>query len=327
MTQAAAHRKHDNQGGLMSLMTLENFYFLSRPGNPPLLREAFFNYFPAEAPYHHGEDAVSYSNEDTGVYFHWCWHEAEAEGNTACISFELDYFRPHTFGLEAAEVLRPFVDHFDLIVEDPQPEGLGKGEFSEEGFLCGYEAQNRATSRSIAAHGEREGGDYLRRCGVHWQPRTRNRAYWEWNRHRQRLDHALSDEGIELYVPQVYFCVIDGEVRSFTLCNNLDPMAVPKVDHVLVARHDLQGRYKKQSKPGHAWVSWSELVEAAPDFQVREASGDVSLPYLILFSEEYDGMASAPRSLVRWAIGLPDWGGPLRRIEPRLVLDTELLMP
>src|SRR5262249_47495192 len=160
----------------------------------PLQRQTFFDYFPNNSPYHpHQEEgSVSYSNEGTGVYFHWHWHEADDKGNAAFVAFEIDYFRPHTFGLEAADVLRPFVDHFRLVVEDPQPYGMGEGEFSEEGFLRGYNSQNRATSRGIAAHGERVSGDYLRRCGVHWQPRARNRAYWQWNRGRRRLDSALS---------------------------------------------------------------------------------------------------------------------------------------
>ena len=48
-----------------------------------------------------------------------------------------------------------FVHAFDLVVDDPQMAGMGRGEFSADGFLAGWNAGNRfAHGAIVAQHGD-----------------------------------------------------------------------------------------------------------------------------------------------------------------------------
>src|SRR5262249_26949365 len=123
-----------------------------------------------------------------------------------------------------------------------------------------------------------------------------------------------------------WFCREGDQVRSFALYPDLVPTAVPRVDYVYIMRDQLASPYKERSKETPGWVRWDELVAVAPGFEVRnQAPGNDHLPFLILFSEEYDCMEHPPKSLARWVIGLPDWPGKPEVISPDEILDTELL--
>src|SRR5262249_13577013 len=114
-----------------------------------LRRKAVFDYLSGDYFSHEG-DEVHYSHPDTGVYFHFTRvkggkrdSDDPNEGGRTHVYFNMNFYRPHTFGLEAAEVLGRFVERFDLTVDDPQSEGMGQGEYSREGFLRGWNAGNR----------------------------------------------------------------------------------------------------------------------------------------------------------------------------------------
>src|SRR5215212_760003 len=93
-------------------------------------KKSFGAYFGARGNYEMGEGQAVYQNEDTGVYFVF------DEPQEGMVMFNLNFFRPHVFGLEAAIELEEFVRHFGAKVEDPQ--GEMKGKFSREGFLKGW---------------------------------------------------------------------------------------------------------------------------------------------------------------------------------------------
>jgi hypothetical protein len=300
----------------------------------PLRREAFLAYFEGER-FHHDGDTVNYSNDDTGVYFHFTWYgggtdvdapnrQTDAYRRQPYIHFNMNYFRPHTFGLEAARVLPRVVEHFDLVVSDPQSEGMGQGDFSEEGFLRGWNAGNRFAAQAVGAM--RQAGETAL-GGTLTLPAALNRAYWDWNYRRQQICDDLCDlELIGVYVPPIWFCREDGQVRSFALFPNLVPTAVPRVDYVFALRNELGKPYAKRSKDTPAWVRWEELVAAAPGFEVRGAErGDQTHPHLILFSEDYHSMETPPKSLANWVIGLPGWPGKPDQVRPDEILDAELL--
>lgn len=307
-----------------------DLYLHSRPDNPPLSREEFFEHLTGDH-FEHTGDTVNYSNKDTGVYFHFDWSaggpaDANKDDQSASpphLYFNINFFRPHTFGLEAAEVLPGLVEALDLIVSDPQSEGMGEGEFSVEGFLRGWNAGNRFAARamrSVQARGETVIGGHLS------LPAAVNRAYWSWNYNKASLCDELGDiELIGVYVPPIWFCREGDQVKSFALWPNLVPTAVPKVDYVLVLRNELAGRYAEHSNETPGWLAWEGLVAATSEFPVRTDRTDPEHPYLILFSEEYDCMEHPPERLAEWVIGLPDWPGKPESVAPDQILDTELL--
>src|SRR5262249_45535066 len=130
-----------------------------RPGQA-LGRDRVLAHFTDRPGYTIDGDEVNYHNEETGVYFSFRYSPAsdepvdEDEPNRGTqkehVWFNMNYFRPHFFGLEAADELDDFVQALDLTVSDPQAEGMGEGEFSREGFLRGWNAGNRFAHQASA---------------------------------------------------------------------------------------------------------------------------------------------------------------------------------
>lgn len=114
----------------------------------------------------------------------------------------MNVFRPHYFALEAEPVVRRLVDRFGLRVSDPQSEGMGKGPYSSEGFLRGWNAGNRFAARAFSQLQATEEVVPLH----HTLPTAVNRAVWGWTYLRDELAHDLADEEIDVYLPPVWFC-------------------------------------------------------------------------------------------------------------------------
>src|SRR4030095_11660757 len=87
-------------------------------------------------------------------------------------------FGQHTFGREAEPVVTDFVRNFDLLVDDPQSEGMGQGEYSPEGFLRGWNAGNAAGYRALFEMQAREDP-----AGIEYDalPAADREAVWRWN--------------------------------------------------------------------------------------------------------------------------------------------------
>ena len=85
-----------------------------------LTAEQFASYFSRRDCYTADKTRASYENEDTGVYFVFYYGGDDEDDSVA---FNLNYFRPHFFGLEAAPELAEFVTTFNLSIGDPQTNG------------------------------------------------------------------------------------------------------------------------------------------------------------------------------------------------------------
>src|SRR5436190_1435106 len=172
----------------------------TREGRPPLERDAFFAYFTGDRWAQQG-DEVHYSNQATGVYFHFRYGEPgedDQDPNTESSAhhgrqyafFNINFFRPSFFGLEAERELTRLVQHFDFVVSDPQGEGMGNGEYSPEGFLRGWNAGNRfavGAMRQLRQQGEEPIGGNLS------LPQADLRAIWEWTCDREETSEDLRD--------------------------------------------------------------------------------------------------------------------------------------
>ena len=113
--------------------------------------DGFEAYFDTRPNYTVNNGQAFYENEDTGVYFSFDYASDEAE----TVAFNLNYFRPHFFGLEAAPEVAAFISAFNLNIHDPQTDGMGDGPFSVEGFLRGWNAGNRFGYRAVLSQDER----------------------------------------------------------------------------------------------------------------------------------------------------------------------------
>ena len=307
-----------------------DLYLYPGGDQPPLDPERFLGALRGKL-YTPSDDCVAYSNPDTGVEFTFTYYEggAEAEGTDSKehsqafrarphVHFNLNYFRPHTFGLEAGRVLSRFARALKLRQYDPQ-NGDERDAFDADAFLASYDKGNQGAHKALRALGV--GGDVLS------LPAQLNRALWDWNYNREEIaDDFLSCDVIDVFVPRIMFSREDRRARSFCLFPNLIPTAVPKVDRVLITRDKLAGPFESLSRATPAWVRWEELCAAAAGFEVRATEpDDEDHPHLILYrDEEYVNQESAPEALARWVAALPDWPGRPDQIFPSKILDEEL---
>jgi hypothetical protein len=221
-----------------------------RPTKPLDLAEvrAFFE----ERGYQVSETYARFENEATGVYFSF-----DFSPDSTSVSFNINYYRPHVFGLEAATELTSFVDRFALEIEDPQMYGMGNGPYSAEGFLRGWNAGNEL------AHGVIASNEGVERPFV--LPAARNAGIWRWNYAKD----AIVDE-LELnlgdvppcFVPTVMMIVPDGtsDVKAIVVWDVQMAIAIPDVD--LVVTHDERGLYAADRAAVLAAVTIDTVWEA-----------------------------------------------------------------
>src|SRR5262249_38215064 len=129
-----------------------DLYFRAR-GSSPSSMDDMRAWFEKRARYRfHGtadSGQAAYENEATGVYFQFDFETVDHEPETPPvlpIAFNMNYFRPHVFGLEAEPEVAAFVRHFELGVEDPQG-AIAGADYDAAGFLRGWDEGNRAAYR------------------------------------------------------------------------------------------------------------------------------------------------------------------------------------
>lgn len=302
-----------------------DLYLLRRAGAKPLTKKEFQSFFKGGSDFTVKGTSVGYSNEKTGVYFSFEYSDGKAAdadpddplAGRAHVHFNLNYIRPHTFGLEAERVLTRMVAALDLIVSDPQNEGMGDGEYTPEGFLRGWNAGNRfgyQTMRSIQQRGE------TALSGQHVLPAKTLRACWEWTYGINRLYDRLHEDDIDVFVPRVMYTLCDGALRTCCVWPQLIPTALPAVDVVLVMRNELpQGT---EGETGNALVAWKDVRKAAAKFKLVSGKDAPGLKYVLM---DYGTAEEAPPELVEYVRGLPAFEGSMQGVSPDRVLDEELV--
>ena len=219
------------------------------PPEPRALRE----YFRSRRWYEDQAEQLWYANEDTGVYFSFGVGAVEDEpapedpGEAiddglvpTGLSFNLNYFRPHVFGLEAAEELAAVTARFSLQVDDPQIRGMGRGAFTSAGFLGGWNAGNLAAHRALLSSAH----DGHAPLAHHSLPAATLERAWRWNYGRESLQDAIGD----VFVPKISFVQQGGAARTFVVWGDAIPVALPDVDLLVLVRDELAPRrlFRKQ---------------------------------------------------------------------------------
>jgi hypothetical protein len=271
---------------------------------------AFLRHFEGRLHYEVEEAQVIYSRPDTGVYFLFEWNEEpvdDAENGHYPIAFNLNYFRPSVFALEAAPELAALVRALDLVVLDPQDEGMGEGDFSVEGFVRGWNAGNAFAYETILKDEEVPTLDVLPADVLH-------RA-WQWNRQRNARTDALSQRSLDRFVPKVMFFRLDGRTVTGVVWTDGIPMEAPRADVVLVYRDKLAPRRFFSRKEDYAILQWAEF-EVLADPYGSVIDGDVRL---IKTDPPPSALANAIRKLPTLDTSR------LAALEPGSVLDAELV--
>jgi hypothetical protein len=304
-----------------------DLYLYRREGAAPLKKKGFQSYFKERPNFTLKGTQAHYNNEKTGVYFTFDYDDGKGKdgdpedpnATREHIYLNINYFRPHIFGLEAERVLTALVRDLDLVVSDPQNEGMGEGEYTPEGFLRGWNAGNRFGHQAYLAL-EQKGEKLVTQH--HVLPTKTLRACWEWTYGIDSLYEYFHDDDIDVFIPQVMYAQCDGALRTLCVWPQLIPTALPAVDLVLVLRNELPKRFAKGVEPTNAVVPWKEVRKAASAFEVASGKKAPGLKYLLL---GYGEAKKAPAELVEFVRGLPAFTGALQLVRTDQILDEELV--
>jgi hypothetical protein len=240
-----------------------DLYFRSRNKDSRFAREDFVRHFTGRPRYQVKDDQAWYGNEDSGVYFGFDYLENdddEADASLLPVAFNLNFFRPHPFALEAEPEVAAFVRAFDLTVSDPQLSGMGDGEYSKEGFLSGWNHGNAFGYQAIASRDPKQ--------KLSTMPAARIEAAWRWNFDREARQAAMGDNA---FVPLLFFLDVNGEIQTGVAWGDGIPILLPVVDLVLVARQRLAPKGWFRSKQDIVVFPWTEIEPIAKRF--RKAAG------------------------------------------------------
>ena len=205
-------------------MSYDLFFHSKKPPTVAAMKA----YFKKQPHFTIHDKRAGYENEVTGVYFGFDFLDEPDEGR-APVAFNLNYFRPHVFGLEAEPAVTAFVAEFKLGIQDPQSEGMGDGPYSPEGFLRGWNAGNRFGHRAIMSHESAPTPLTL--------PQAKVEGMWRWNRGKEHAMEYLMDNIGDVppcFVPTVMpMQTAETEVKTLVIWDSEMAVAIPDVDLVL----------------------------------------------------------------------------------------------
>lgn len=280
-----------------------DLFFLVPDDREPISRQAFREYFARRKWYQIQGEQAWYNNENTGVYFAFDYGDPEVDSDisddldlelephedidepddglhSANVMFNVNYFRPHTFGMEAEIEVSLFVAHFDLSVDDPQNSGMGRGTYTPNGFITGWNAGNEFGFGAMIAQIHEEGAEPLDQFNT--LPSTEIERYWRWNYHADALQDSLG-EGV--FVSQVMFLKVDDQVQSAVVWGDAMPIAIPRTDLIVLVRDELapkKGIFRRKSQD-YCIVEASGVVKNIRSFVNRQ---DHDEPFHLLQYDE-----------------------------------------
>jgi len=240
-----------------------DLYFKS--DSAKLNEDQLASYFCARPHYIVKDSQAFYKNDDTGVYFSFDFGEEDEDEYP--IAFELNYFRPHFFGLEAVGEVASFVEAFHLSVDDPQTDGMGEGAFSIEGFLRVWNAGNRFGYSLLSQRKSLTPQVY---------PSADLERVWLWNLNRSTLQHKAGDS---LFVPKFMFIKGLTQARAAVVWPNACPIYMPKTDIVFIVRDALTRAPNSNDSNEVIIAEWADIEPIVSRYSYDDAYGYFRLDY------------------------------------------------
>lgn len=244
-------------------------------------------------------DAV-YKNTDTGAYFFIrfrCIRNILFQRTALSAEFEVNYYRPSYFGIEAERGLSDFVAAFQPRIDDPQMHGMGEGPYSSDAFLKAWNFGNRFAVR-IALTSDPD-------VDIPSMPADRLRAAWEWNDRRDgRMDRLRG----HYFLPTIRFVLIEGRLNRLVVWPIELAVWLPRADYVLVAR-TISGEKR------FGLARWSEAREVVGRAGFDTMKDPLEIAYFVM-----------PPPIANWARDIqPIDPRTLNSLSPERVLDAELI--
>lgn len=286
-----------------------DLYFKARDG-ANIDEQQFLNYFQQQRHYQIQDSQAWYVNEATGVDF--CFTltplaEAYApHGEPYPVALNIHYFRPDYFIREVEPEVTAFVRAFDLLVSDPQLDGMGEGEYDAIGLIAGWNSGNEFAHSVLLQEPKY-------RDAVRHLPGSQLHQAWQWNYRRLMRQ---TQAGPATFVPDVLLMQVADETATVAIWPDGMPMVVPKVDYLCVRREALAPRrWFRRQKKDMAFVPWSQVEPLLLQHGQSELDGSITLHY------------PAPPSVVsKFIRRLPTQDFPVTLLKAGSVLTRELVL-
>jgi len=229
----------------------------------PSSKGDFLSFFKDRPRYKAEDSQVWYENEDTGVYFSFDFSgddlpEEDDEGPPTTAAFNMNYFRPHFFALQAEPEVNAFVSHFGCGIYDPQMDGMNEGPYSPEGFIKSWNAGNLFGYQAILRQESQDNKPFT-------LPTEQLEAVWRWNNTNEEIYRSL---GMDIFVPRIMLMAVGGETKTFCVWPEAIPTLVPKTDLVYIPRDELAPKKLfRGKKQDYCLVQQHELDDVLSDFE------------------------------------------------------------
>ena len=279
-----------------------DLYFKSRTASQPLHAD-FAAYFSGRDGYRFQGGQALYSNEDTGVYFNFENNNGE-DGSAQTIAFNMNYYRPSYFALEAEPEVHAFVRALDLVVSDPQINGMGEGEYNSDLFHSGWRAGNEFGIHAILGHQKKPDIVYSR-------PMEDLHRIWRWNSGRKQYQSELGDK---IFVPRVMFLRTGNEASSAVVWPDGAPTIIPEVEYLIVVRNELAPRRLLSKKNDVVFLERGLADKILSRYGSTDAAGTTALTY-----------KERPNEVISFVRSLKTSAEPKQGLAPDQVLDRELV--
>lgn len=270
-------------------------YTLDMYFEPAVPRDRVLEHFAKRRHFSAKDDSVLYSNPDTGVYFFVKLRSARnvlLRKSVPFAEFEINYYRPSYFGIEAERELSALVTALQPRIHDPQMYGMEEGPYSRDGFLRGWNFGNVFSVRN--------GLESV----VATMPADDLRAAWAWNYECAECEWRNPS----CFVSTIEFFRIEGRPSRVALWPEGKPILLPRVDYVLVGRL-VSGEKRFGLAP------WSGIVDIAQGAGFDTTQNPLKLTYLV-----------PPPSIATWVANIPliEFEA-LQRLSADRILDAELI--
>lgn len=241
-----------------------DLYFTS----PKISLEKFNSYFGDDARYEVNNGQAFYTNENTGVYFSFD-HNSEPPEDEDDIEhsevFNINYYRPHYFALEAEPEVRRFIDTFNCTFHDYQNEGMENGPYSREGFLNGWNHGNEFGYSAILGRDDAP-------SMVLSKPTEELERIWKWNAAKQKRENDIQED---IFIPRIMFMTIDGSLGSVCVWPDGISTLIPHVDYLYIPRKELAPKkFLRKQEEDFCILAKEDFPEffdfhASEDFELR----------------------------------------------------------
>lgn len=177
-------------------------------------------YFSSRPNYKVSDTQAWYENEATGVYFSFM------VGKDYDIEFNINYFRPHYFALEAKEELLAFCMNFPSTIIDPQRESRSK-KFDGEMFLKSWQENNQLASQVLKSKSTLEEYKLV--------PTELLTQFWEWNYNIDKL-HSGTLSHRDVFIPKLMLYEEEKHIQLLSLWPEGLPVVLPRNVDIIIAR-------------------------------------------------------------------------------------------